>query len=68
MFLHPEAWTDARRYNFQYKDMTIPANLNPDLNGNFARRLVYPDSETGRNVANVPPVTQLDRMWWDVQN
>ncbi len=68
MFLHPETWTDARRYNFQYKDMAIPANLNPDLNGNYARRLMYPDSETGRNVANVPSVTQLDRIWWDVTN
>jgi hypothetical protein len=68
MFLHPETWTDARRYDFQYTGMTIPANLNPNLNGNFARRLVYPDSETGRNVANVPSVTQLDRMWWDISN
>lgn len=67
MFLQPEAWNDARRYNFQYKDMTIPANLNPDLSGKFARRLVYPDSEKGRNVVNVPSVTQLDRVWWDVQ-
>jgi hypothetical protein len=65
MFLHPEAWTDARRFNYQYEDMTLPANHNPELNGQFIRRLAYPDSETSRNGANVPSVTLLDRIWWD---
>lgn len=65
MFLHPEAWNDARRYNFAYQDMTVPANLNPDLNGNYARRLVYPDSETTRNGVNVPDASQLTRIFWD---
>ena len=65
LFLNPETWNDARRYNYQYEDMTVPANLNPDLNGNYARRVVYPESETQRNGANVPDVTMLDRIWWD---
>ncbi len=65
LFLNPETWNDARRYNYQYTDMTVPANLNPDLGGNFARRVVYPESETQRNGANVPDVTMLDRIWWD---
>src|SRR5690606_15916361 len=42
MFLHPESWTDARRYNYAYKDMTLPENHNSDLAG-FIRRLAYPD-------------------------
>lgn len=65
MFLHPEAWNDARRFDYQYADMTLPANHNPDLAGQFVRRLVYPDSEVSRNLANVPTVTILDRIWWD---
>lgn len=65
LFLSPEAWNDARRFDYQYKDMTLPANHNPELNGNFIRRLVYPDSETSRNGDNVPTVTLLDRIWWD---
>lgn len=65
LFLNPETYNDARRYDFQYEDMTVAANLNPDLNGNFATRLVYPDSETQRNSGNVPTVTLLDKIWWD---
>lgn len=64
MYLHPEAWVDARRYDYQYEGMEVPANLNPSLNGQFIRRLVYPDSETQRN-ENVPEVTLLDRIFWD---
>jgi hypothetical protein len=65
MYLHPEAWNDARRYDFQYTDMTVPAFLNVDLNGQFSRRLQYPSSEFSRNASNVPSVTLLDRIWWD---
>ncbi|MDN3203238.1 SusD/RagB family nutrient-binding outer membrane lipoprotein [Algoriphagus sediminis] len=65
MFLHPETWNDARRFDYAYKDMTTPENLNPDLNGNYIRRLAYPDSEVSRNGANVPEVTLLDRIWWN---
>ena len=65
LFLHPETWNDARRFNYQYEDMTLPDNHNPELGGEFIRRQIYPDSETSRNAANVPPVTLLDRMWWD---
>jgi hypothetical protein len=65
LFLHPETWNDARRFNYQYEDMSLPDNHNPELNGEFIRRQIYPDSETSRNAANVPPITLLDRMWWD---
>jgi hypothetical protein len=65
MFLHPETWNDARRFDYGYKDMTLPENLNPELNGNYIRRLAYPDSEVSRNGNNVPNVTLLDRIWWD---
>lgn len=65
LFLHPETWNDARRYDYQYTDMTLPDNHNPELNGEFIRRQIYPDSETSRNARNVPSVTLLDRLWWD---
>ena len=65
MFLHPEAWVDARRYDYQYEAMTLPANHNPALSGQFIRRVIYPESETTRNGSNVPQVTLGDRLWWD---
>ncbi len=65
LFLHPETWNDARRFDYQYKDMDVPVNLNPDLNGQFIRRLPYPDNEVSRNGQNVPDVTLLDRIFWD---
>lgn len=64
MFLHPETWVDARRYDYQYTDMTLPENHNSELSG-FIRRLAYPDTETSRNNANVPQVKLDDRLWWD---
>lgn len=65
MFLNPEAWVDARRYDYNYEDFDLPENLNPDLNGMFIRRLAYPDSEISRNGSNVPDVTLLDAIFWD---
>lgn len=65
MFLHPESWVDVRRHDYDYVGMELPENLNPNLNGEFIRRLAYPDSETQRNGANVPDVALNDRIWWD---
>ncbi|WPR77883.1 SusD/RagB family nutrient-binding outer membrane lipoprotein [Algoriphagus sp. NG3] len=65
LFLHPETWNDARRFDYGYKDFTPPANMNPNLGGEYIRRMAYPDSEISRNGANVPSVTLLDRIWWN---
>jgi hypothetical protein len=65
LFLSPEAWVDARRYDYSYTNMTLPANLNQDLGGQFIRRLAYPDSEEQRNGDNVPSVSLTDRLFWD---
>lgn len=62
MFLHPEAWSDARRYDYQYKDFNLPVNAQLPT---FIRRVAYPDSEKSRNGANVPSVTLTDKIWWD---
>lgn len=63
MFLHPEAWTDARRFDYNYKDFTLPANA---VLSTFIRRLGYPNTEESRNGDNVPAVSGLDqKLWWD---
>lgn len=63
MFLHPEAWTDARRYDYKYKDFTMPVNA---VLSTFIRRVGYPSTEEARNGENVPSVGGLDqKLWWD---
>jgi hypothetical protein len=56
MFLHPEAWTDARRYDYRYKNFNLPVNA---VLPTFIRRVGYPSTETDRNSANVPAVSSL---------
>ena len=65
MFLNPEAWNDARRYNYQYQGFQAPENS--ALNGQMIRLAAYPDSEFQRNENNVPDRTMLDRVFWDAQ-
>ena len=63
MFLHPETWNDARRFDYQYTDFALPTNANL---GEYIRRLEYPDSEKSRNGSNVPTTAGLtDRVVWD---
>ena len=69
MFLIPEAWNDARRFDYGYVGFQIPANHNPALGGQHIRLVRYPDSELQRNAAQVPdrgvanPL--LGRIFWD---
>ena len=63
-FLQPETWTDARRFDYQYKDFALPKNA---VLNTFIRRAGYPASETSRNGENVPVVNSLaDKLWWDL--
>ncbi len=63
MFLHPEAWTDARRYDYKYKNFSLPVNA---LLPTFIRRVNYPTTETDRNSANVPTVNSLtEKLYFD---
>lgn len=62
MFLHPEAWVDARRFDYAYKDFTLPMNAALQT---FIRRSAYPVVETSRNGANVPEADLTTRLWWD---
>ena len=70
MFLHPEVWTDMRRYDYNdnvYKDLDLPVAHNPFLEGRWVRRVRYPDSEYSRNDVNVQESTKdvSTRLWWD---
>ena len=62
MFLHPEAWVDARRFDYQYQDFTLPVGA---ALSEFIRRIPYPDNEVARNGVNVPEVSLTDRIFWD---
>jgi hypothetical protein len=62
-YLNAEAWNDARRNDYQYKDFTLPQNA---VLTSFIRRVEYPVGERSKNGTNVPPVGSLtDRLWWD---
>jgi hypothetical protein len=62
-YLNPEAWNDARRYDYAYKDFSLPVNAALPT---FIRRLAYPPSERSENGENVPAVSSLsERLWWD---
>lgn len=64
-YLNPEAWNDARRYNYAYKDFSLPMNVDPAV-GTFIRRVDYPQGERSKNGANVPaPVSRATKLWWD---
>ncbi len=62
-YLNPEAWNDARRFNYAYKDFTIPQNA---VLSTFIRRLPYTSGERSKNGKNIPNIgTLADRLWWD---
>lgn len=61
-FLHPEAWVDACRFDYAYKDFTLPTNAALQA---FIRRWAYRVVETCRNGANVPEANLATRLWWD---
>lgn len=62
-YLNPEAFNDARRYDYQYKDFTLPENA---VLSTFIRRLDYPIGERSKNGINVPAsVPRTTNLWWD---
>jgi Starch-binding associating with outer membrane len=63
-YLNPEAWNDARRFNYAYKDFTLPQNA---VLSTFIRRLAYPSGERSKNGLNIPNIgTLADKLWWDL--
>ncbi|SKB39070.1 SusD/RagB family nutrient-binding outer membrane lipoprotein [Daejeonella lutea] len=63
-YLNPEAWNDARRHNYGYKDFGMPLNA---VLPTFIRRLDYPIGERSKNGTQVPAATvRTTRLWWDL--
>lgn len=63
LFLSPETWNDARRYNYMYAGFKLPLNA---VTTTFIRRLMYPPIEENLNGKNVPKVTDVtQKLWWD---
>ena len=62
-YLNPEAWNDARRFDYKYKDFTMPVNA---ALLDFIRRLDYTQGERSKNGQNVPvDVPRTTKLWWD---
>lgn len=62
-YLNPEAWNDARRFDYKYKDFGMPANAALPT---FIRRLDYTQGERSKNGGNVPvDVPRTTKLWWD---
>ena len=63
LFLSPETWVDARRYDYAYADFELPVGAVTD---DFIRRVAYPATEETRNRGNVPVESDLTaRLFWD---
>ncbi|WP_276495678.1 SusD/RagB family nutrient-binding outer membrane lipoprotein [Pontibacter litorisediminis] len=61
-YLNPEAWNDARRFDYQYAGFTLPANAALPT---FIRRVAYPSGEASKN-PNTPDADDLSLpIWWD---
>jgi hypothetical protein len=62
-YLNAEAWNDARRYDYQYADFTLPVGAELPT---FIRRVAYPQGEASKN-PNTPASPVLsERLWWDI--
>jgi hypothetical protein len=61
-FLLPVTWDDMRRFDYAYKDFTMPTGANLQT---FIRRVDYPSVEISTNGTNVPNVALTDHLWWD---
>lgn len=62
-YLNPEAWNDARRFDYKYKNFELPVNAALQT---FIRRLDYPQGERSKNGSNVPiDVPRTTKLWWD---
>ena len=63
-YTNAEAWNDARRFDYQYKDFNLP--IGAVLGGKFIRRVAYPAEEITENGSNVPAEVPLStELWWD---
>lgn len=71
LYLQTEAWTDWRRSIPEGAAATVSgiptlvASPSNSTSGAFPRRFIYPNIEVVNNSANVPNVTNLNKIFWD---
>ncbi len=62
-YLNPEAWVDARRFDYKYKGFKLPVSAALTT---FIRRVAYPTNEISENGVNVPAASPLSEpLFWD---
>lgn len=62
-YLNPEAWVDARRFDYKYKGFKLPVSAALDT---FIRRVAIPANEISENGVNVPAPSPLSEpLFWD---
>ncbi|MEJ5993365.1 SusD/RagB family nutrient-binding outer membrane lipoprotein [Pedobacter sp. Du54] len=62
-YLNAEAWNDARRYDYAYKNFTLPLGA---VLPTYIRRIDYVKDEINENNSNVPAtVPRTTKLWWD---
>ncbi|MFD3000639.1 SusD/RagB family nutrient-binding outer membrane lipoprotein [Pontibacter toksunensis] len=62
-YLNPEAWNDARRYDYAYAGFELPVGAALPT---FIRRVAYPQGEASKN-PNTPESPELsEELWWDM--
>jgi len=61
-FLSPVTWDDMRRFDYNYKNISLPQGA---VLSDFIRRTSYPSNEISANGANAPAVQLSDHLWWD---
>jgi len=69
LYLHPEAWVDVRRYDYDptiFRGMALPASHWVEMGGQFIRRSGLPADELSRN-PNAAAAAKLtyEKVWWD---
>ncbi|RYY62194.1 MAG: SusD/RagB family nutrient-binding outer membrane lipoprotein [Chitinophagaceae bacterium] len=69
LYLHPEAWVDVRRYDYNpaiYRGMALPAMHWTEMGGQFIRRSGLPADELSRNPnAALTAKPTFEKVWWD---
>ncbi|MEC5165260.1 hypothetical protein RCH18_000987 [Flavobacterium sp. PL11] len=70
LYLNPETFTDYRRYNFSpnvFVGLKLPKNTDPNNNGQWIRRFVYPNSEksTNASIYDANFKSMITPVWWD---
>ncbi|MBE7173668.1 MAG: SusD/RagB family nutrient-binding outer membrane lipoprotein [Williamsia sp.] len=69
LYLHPEAWVDVRRYDYNpalFRGMALPLGQDPAMGGQFIRRSGFPLDEVNRNPNVKDAIQALNaKVWWD---